>query len=187
MPNDFEEKFAKQMAARKFTVLHKGWPDFLVLNEAWTMGFAVELKRDGQKVSADQELMHKALARFGVRVFVARDTFDDLLTRRGKVLLLPCDVKSMVTQLKEKERELQQIFEEVATMREEITTMRTELKALPVILEEQHLPSDKPPLTLLDLNGTIPVDPILQSNEGQKALRNFISKAEVRDKDDQCQ
>jgi len=93
--NDQEEAVYKALTRRGFEVLRNGWPDFLVLDKDWKRGFALEMKRGGDRVSPAQARMHKALARFGISVQVAREDFTRAVRRNGRKLLLPEDLSKL--------------------------------------------------------------------------------------------
>jgi len=54
-----------------YTVLRNGWPDFLVCGPDGI--FAVEVKTGKDKLSREQEAIHKALEQAGVRTVTVRD------------------------------------------------------------------------------------------------------------------
>lgn len=97
--NEFEKKVFDQLTKREFVVLRNGWPDFLVLNQAWDRGFALELKQGKDKLREEQKIMHKALARFGIVTLTVREDFEHVLRKKGHELLLPGDLSKLKDQL----------------------------------------------------------------------------------------
>jgi hypothetical protein len=59
------------LIAAKYTVLRRGWPDFLTISPHGSI-FAVEWKEiaTGDRVKVDQERMHEALALAGIPTLV---------------------------------------------------------------------------------------------------------------------
>ncbi len=53
-------------------LLRRGWPDFLVVDDVWnpSEGFGLEIKRGNDKVSWEQDQMHHALSKLGIRTVV---------------------------------------------------------------------------------------------------------------------
>jgi len=61
--NPAERKVAEEYAAKGWTVIRGGWPDFLMYREVNGVPehLGVEVKSDDDTVRPHQELMHKAL------------------------------------------------------------------------------------------------------------------------------
>jgi hypothetical protein len=62
----------KKLSAKGNTVIRKGWPDFLIINESQTI-FCVEVKHGGDKLSEEQITLHKILNSHGIKTVVVRD------------------------------------------------------------------------------------------------------------------
>jgi hypothetical protein len=93
-----------------FSVLRNGWPDFLLLNAKRTQGFAVELKRDKDKVSSQQRKMHKALALFGIPTHVVGENWRaQLPALKSNFLLNPDELEAL-------EREVEHLGDEIAML-----------------------------------------------------------------------
>lgn len=97
--NDFERDFNDRMTQLGFTVLRNGWPDFLCMSRDG--GFAVELKRGQDRVSAHQKQMHEALKNLGVAIVVARPEDLPVLERkRGRKMARVADDRSLKERLR---------------------------------------------------------------------------------------
>lgn len=72
-----EQIAAEHLRARGFTLLRSGWPDFMCAtkNGRWV---AVEVKGPGDETRPNQDAMHAALARAGVKIRILRVTEDGL-------------------------------------------------------------------------------------------------------------
>jgi len=102
------------------TVLRRGWPDFLVINQDWDRGFALEHKSPKDKLSTHQKLMHRALASFGIATFVARDNFAGIVRKKGRQLLTPNslnrlkdDCDDLVISKNQLERDIEELRQEI--------------------------------------------------------------------------
>ena len=68
-----ENKARKALEDKGLLVLTRGWPDFLVIDERKGTGFALEIKEGLDKLSPDQELMHKYLVSLGLPVYICKN------------------------------------------------------------------------------------------------------------------
>jgi Holliday junction resolvase len=125
-----EEKLCRALTDKGFEVLRRGWPDFLVLNG--THGFAIELKIGNDKVSEDQTRMHEALARFGIRVFVAREDFLTAVRKKGRALLTPHAISALKHEVEVVRHELQVQAHTLSNLEAEIDAATALLDGEPV-------------------------------------------------------
>jgi len=93
--NAYEREIYDSLRQRGWKVLRRGWPDFLVMDKGWSRGFALEVKRNGDKLTEEQAEMHKALARFGIMVHVVHDEKPDAIRKTGKKFLMTSDLTNM--------------------------------------------------------------------------------------------
>src|SRR5580698_8131330 len=69
--NPHERKMAVALTNSGYSVLRKGWPDFLAV--AGNRVIAVEVKNHKDQVRPEQAEMHEVLKRIGIPVLVVRD------------------------------------------------------------------------------------------------------------------
>ena len=63
-----EEEFKNEFEANGYSVLHRGWPDFLIMKDGVVAG--VELKGENDFISPHQQEMLDILSSAGIRCFV---------------------------------------------------------------------------------------------------------------------
>lgn len=80
--NTLEEMVRQEFEAKGFTVLKKGWPDFMVIDENNNAAFTVEVKSSIDSLSPEQIRMHECLHRLGVRTYINKDGFIEAWTHR---------------------------------------------------------------------------------------------------------
>ena len=137
--NSYEQAVFDNLTKRRgFRVLRNGWPDFLVLNKDETRGFALELKKGTDKLSSEQIEMHKALARFGILTFTAKDDFDVLLRKHGRILLVPADVARLQEQKRVMEETAWQVEALKARVDHEIEELKYAMDTLLVLFSESQ-------------------------------------------------
>jgi len=115
--NKLEAKTKKAFEDLGFTVLKKGWPDFLCVKN--NKAFAIEVKSENHDLSPDQKMMHKCLILLGVPVFVSKNSSQ--MNRVGREML----TKPI----------LQQIMEEVNDLKEAYDQLNKQIKSLEEIVD----------------------------------------------------
>jgi len=118
--NDFESACKNILEKKGYIVLRNGWPDFLVLSSDYKRGYALELKRNGDKLSDAQNAMHTALARFGILTHVLRNEQALRTIKSGRVLLHEGDLRSMESRLRDAREKAEQAISDVAHMENEL-------------------------------------------------------------------
>ena len=127
--NAYEQTCFNALQKKGFEVLHRGWPDFFVLNKTWSRGFCLELKRKGDKVRPEQEQMHLALARFGIVTHVAREDWVEMLQKKGRCVLTPADYHGL-------KRRLQEVSAKIEELMEDRYVMLAEFEKLSILFDD---------------------------------------------------
>jgi len=80
--NALETNISNALEKRGWTVLRRGWPDFLIYLEGHAGQFrvaAVEVKSDSDNLSEQQEEMHRVLRAVGLRAGITQPTEEQLM------------------------------------------------------------------------------------------------------------
>ena len=131
MANEREEKIRKILERKGLTVLQRGWPDFLVVDESNETSFALEVKTEKDKLSKDQEAMHSWLLKMGLPVYVTRG--DENLNRRGRRMLSKEAYSQCVDELDTIKRRIEHYAEDIG---EDILRLAEQLEACSIILND---------------------------------------------------
>jgi hypothetical protein len=126
--NDGEHKIFDALTQRGFEVMRRGWPDFLVMTKNWNSGFALEYKSATDSVRPEQERMHSALARFGLKTYIAGPEFNKILHKRGSALILPSDYREL-------KRKYDVALAEFLDLKALLENVQRDLSVLPVLFE----------------------------------------------------
>lgn len=126
--NTNEQRLYDGLTAKGVTVLRRGWPDFLIVDEKRQMGCALELKVGKDRVSSEQTAMHSALALFGLPTFIVREDFLSALNKRGRKLALPKTIEGL-------EREANVLRTDLAAARRRLDRVERELEAATILFE----------------------------------------------------
>jgi len=118
--NDFELACKKHLEKAGYVVLRNGWPDFLVLSKDCTRGYALELKRGGDRLRPEQVRMHAALARFGILTHVLKDEAGLQSLKRGRVTFHEGDIQGIQRELREAEQKARQAVALVEKIKEQL-------------------------------------------------------------------
>jgi VRR-NUC domain len=122
--NALETKMSDSLTKGGWTVLKQGWPDFLIYREG--VGrihvAGVEVKSASDKLSEQQELMHRVLRAVGLPVHTVRPDFLNKCrigkTRATLTAAEKLDVQSQVSKLKAELAELQERLQETESVLE---------------------------------------------------------------------
>jgi len=166
--NDYEREVAQALEKKGWTVLTKGWPDFMVTNwplewidnppnlhlskvremvaasgRADMRAFAVEIKRGGDKVSLDQKRMHFILNRAGFPCQVAReDGVEAMLRRKGAIFAAPLARTRILEEIKRMEESLVEARYELQGRVEALADLKRRVLASTVLFDgsvpEEH-------------------------------------------------
>jgi hypothetical protein len=134
--NDYERSVYDALTRKGNIVLRTGWPDFLVLDKHRRHGYALELKRGSDRLSAEQEAMHAALAFWGMQVRVVRpDGVDALVRAKGKTLDLPTSVEQLKHRLEQLTFDMQIVAKQVNQALHELSGYEQDLEAATVVFD----------------------------------------------------
>lgn len=100
---EFERKIKWHLERRGFTVLKRGWPDFLCFDDGWRDGrlMCVEVKSKGDKLTPEQVLMHKMLKNAGIPVYVANEKTYEKLKMGAKAIFSQSSLENIKNSLQE--------------------------------------------------------------------------------------
>jgi hypothetical protein len=155
--NKTEDQMRKVLEDRGLTVLHKGWPDFLVVDEKNNRGFACEVKSYSDKLRPEQEVMHEALSRFGIMVMIVRPAnIAELGKKKGRVLYTPDDLRWVRSKVRDLE-------EELAVLQDTLVHVSNCLDVSTVLLDPSARPSNNE--WILTKDGRAVVRPVYKPTE----------------------
>lgn len=118
--NEKEQRCFDALTRSGYTVLRRGWPDFLVISPDRQRGFAIEFKATGDHLSDDQIKMHSVLAQLGllVRVWKEPDLKEFRAGRRyGRVFLFPENLQDASRRVRELEVQQLELQDRINAMR----------------------------------------------------------------------
>jgi len=120
-----ERKIQKELEAKGYKVLHRGWPDFLVVDRKSFRITFIEAKYSKIKrvrLSFDQKQMHAELVRLGISVYVCCNNVDFNLVEEYSVN--PAHTGRVY------KNELQQLRNKLQQLRDEIKSKDAQLRGL---------------------------------------------------------
>lgn len=96
-------------------ILRRGWPDFLVERNGGIFG--IEVKTPNDKLSADQELMHATLRRYGIntRIIIVDNTAARLTPAQENQVDAYYDLPRLISRREQLKRQLVEIQEYIDT------------------------------------------------------------------------
>jgi hypothetical protein len=122
-----EKLVGRALQRRGYTVINRGWPDFMVIDPKWggrgSMGraFAVEVKGPKDQLRPAQVQMHRVLAALGVPVYTVRlEQIEEVANLRGRALLSPTEARGIQSRLQEYEGRLAYELELLREMKAEV-------------------------------------------------------------------
>ncbi len=123
--NALETKISDSLRKQGWTVLKRGWPDFLIYREqaGRLLVAGVEVKSDRDTLSEQQEAMHRILRAVGLPVHTLRPEFVSKSrigkTRAALTATERLDARSQISELRAELGRLQQRIQEAESALEE--------------------------------------------------------------------
>lgn len=128
--NANETALANALQKRGYTVISKGWPDLLVWSERqngkWMQRgprsehvFAVECKVGSDRLSAEQQVVHRVLQAGGIPVYVG-NAMDMPPTKGRKLAIRPREYGELVREVEDLRLSLQLAESKIAFLAKEI-------------------------------------------------------------------